>query len=511
MPTNHFEVDKVIKSFENKNNSLNDLPFKLLKIVSIYIASSLTSIFNLILNTGVYPDCLKSARVTPLYKKGDTSNPNNYRPISVLTSINKIFERLLFSRLNGFTQHFNITAKRQYGFTPNCGIMDAFFDLLSSIRLALNYKKFCLITFCDFSKAFDTLDHKRLLFKLSRIGIRGIALDLIESYLSGRTQSVSIKGISSDSVPIVHGVPQGSILSPWLFNMYVNDLSHYLSHCPPIQYANNTTIIDSDTNIDLLMTRMQTNINTFYKWTLTNYLSLNASKTKIMIFKKKRFIGPYLPIIIGDQYLQQVPSTKFLGVTIDCNLTFKEHIQSTKHKLSRLVGLSYVLGPSMNLAAAKSFYYALVQSRITYGLIFWGGTFETDIHTLQICQNKILRNLFCDKLSHNSTNELYCKLKILKISELHQLEVSKAVSMSLKLNKFPHLNNLLNNLSWPHDYETRSYSTFRLPSVSSVRDKIDFLFQSVLYWNNLPQDIKKCASINTFTQKMLDLLIGTYN
>ena len=292
--------------------------------------------------------------------------------------------------------------------------------------------------------------------------------------------------------------------------MYVNDLSYYLSHCPPIQYADDTTIIDSDLNIDILLNRAQTTMSTFHKWTIANSLFLNASKTKFMIFGKKRFIGPYLPISIGDHYLQQASCTKFLGVFIDRNLTFKEHIIKVKQKMSGLVGLSYALGPFMNLAAAKSFYYALVQSQLAYGIVFWGRTFDTDIYTLQICQNKIVHNLFSDKLHHQSTSELYFKLKILKVKDIHQLEVCKAVFKALKLNKFVHLKALLNDLTWLHDYATRSYSTFRLPTVKSACDKIYFLFQSVLYWNQLPQIIKESTTLGSFKKKIINLLISAY-
>jgi hypothetical protein len=186
------QVDTIINSFENKNNSLDDFPFKILKLISIHLSPVLANIFNLIITMGIYPTCLKCATVTPIFKSGDKLDPLNYRPICVLKSINKIFEKLLFRRLDHFFQAFNIISSQQYGFTANRGINDALFNLLGFIKGALNSGKYCIATFCDFSKAFDTIDHNRLCMKLSRYGIRGIALDLIESYLSDRSQAVRV-------------------------------------------------------------------------------------------------------------------------------------------------------------------------------------------------------------------------------------------------------------------------------------------------------------------------------
>ena len=168
MPTNENEIESVISSFQNKNNSVNDFPFKILKLISPFISEVLTDIFNGILTSGVYPNCLKSACVTSLFKAGDSLNPQNYRPISVLKSINKIFERLLLQRLSSFADTYNIMSRKQYGFTCNRGINDALFDLLGSIRKTLVCNNYCIAVICDFSKVFDTLDHHRLLLKLSR-------------------------------------------------------------------------------------------------------------------------------------------------------------------------------------------------------------------------------------------------------------------------------------------------------------------------------------------------------
>ena len=253
------------------------------------------------------------------------------------------------------------------------------------------------------------------------------ALSLIKSYLTGRTQSVILNGTVSEPMELSHGVPQGSILGPWLFNIYVNDLAYYILNNSLIQYADDTTIFSENKCIDSLMANVQNTLNLFAQWSLVNCLSLNSLKTKYMLFSHRKFVGPLLPLTINNNYLEKVSFIKFLGIQIDDSLNYREHLRLLRIKLSRLVGLSYAIGPTLNLAAAKSFYFGLVQSQLIYGIIFWGATFQTDLLRIQICQNKIVRNLFYGKLNYHSTDNLFAQLQILKVKDLCCLESCKAI------------------------------------------------------------------------------------
>ena len=252
------------------------------------------------------------------------------------------------------------------------------------------------------------------------------------------------------------------------------------------------------------MLRLQSTLTTFYNWSLANFLSLNPCKINHIIFSKRPFIGPLRLLLIGDEFLQYVACTKFLGIFIDSHLNFKENINHIRTRLSRLVGLSYAIGPTMNISAAKSFYYALVYSLLTYGVIFWGASFSCDINMLQVCQNKIVRNLF-----HNKLN-LFLQLELLKVKDIHFIETCTAVYSSIRINKFRPLKHILATLQWQHQYNTRGESTFMLPTVKSTRDKHSYVYQCTLNWNSLPNDIRSASSLYVFKRRLRLLLLNNY-
>ena len=213
---------------------------------------------NLSLKYGVVPDCLKSARVTPIYKSGSNCPRTllNYRPISILPSLSKLYEKLVHSRLLNYLDRFNLLYPRQYGFRPQHSTMDALQDL--SIQLYDNADKntYTIGVFLDLSKAFDTVNHKILLHKLHHYGIRGNAHKWFTSYLTNRKQCVEINSTKSDWLPISCGVPQGSVLGPLLFLIYINDLhsaSAQLTHVTPIMFADDTNVFHAHTNIDIVI------------------------------------------------------------------------------------------------------------------------------------------------------------------------------------------------------------------------------------------------------------------
>ena len=257
---------------------------KIVKAVAPFIAYPLNDLINLSISTGVFPDKLKIARVTPIFKSGDKTNLNNYRPISVLPFFSKIFEKAMYNRLMEYIEENNLINEKQYGFRQRRSTYMALIDLIDSITEHIENKKFCMGVFIDLSKAFDTLDHEILLGKLEQYGIRGIAHLWFKSYLSDRQQLVQFGDIKSTFNSIRCGVPQGSILGPLLFLLYINDIANIVNDCEVIMFADDTNMFLTDADSCKLIEKANLELGKLSYWFKLNKLSLNIKKKLISLF-----------------------------------------------------------------------------------------------------------------------------------------------------------------------------------------------------------------------------------
>ena len=509
-PTTAAEIHTLIKSLPNKKPSKSDFPVKILKLISVHISPLISNLINSCIINGIYPDVLKIARVVPVFKKGSKKMMQNYRPISVLKNLNKIFEKALYERISNFAEQNNLIPACQYGFTKNKSTRDAILEFLLHITPVFTNKTYGAALFADFSKAFDTIFHERLAFKLDLMGFRGITLQLIKSYLSNRKQYVDINGHYSELFSITHGVPQGSNLGPLLFNLYISDLPHFLNNSKPIQFADDTTFLLKTNSLDELINNLQREADIFSQWAFRNGLIINTTKTKVMLFSTHQ-TNLQWNVMMNNQPLEKISCYKFLGITIDDHLNFIPHLKNLRIKLSQLAGISYAVGKFFNLASAKSYYYSMVHSVILYNIIFWGGSATTYINFIQICQNKIVRNLFANKFECHTTDELFSKLNILKIKDIYHLELGQIIYKTISNDSnYEILSAELIRLGWTHHYNTRKLNNYRLPNTRIQADHRGFLFQAVLHWNKLPLDIKNSASPSGFKLNYKKLLLSHY-
>ena len=281
------EVATLIHKLDvNKSGDIYGINARLIKDAGPSMATNLSTIFNLSIKCGIFPQPLKTAKVIPIFKADSKMLPGNYRPISLLPIIGKLLERIIFKRLSSFIQKYNILFNRQYGFQTGKSTEHAHIDIQNSILNSIEQKEIPCCLFLDFAKAFDTVNHNILLHKLNHYGIRGNALTLIESYLKDREQCVQVNNATSDFEFIKHGVPQGSILGPLLFLLYINDIAESSHMLDFYLFADDTTIFISDTDPKKLEQTLNTELSNVSKWLVANKLSLNVGKSNFLLFRQ---------------------------------------------------------------------------------------------------------------------------------------------------------------------------------------------------------------------------------
>ena len=323
-PLTYDELKNAFTTLKTKTSpGFDEVSPDIVKFVFDEIAIPIKYIFNLSLKNGIFPEKLKIARVTPIFKSGEEELVNNYRPISVLPCFSKILERIMYNRLYSFLLDNNILYDKQFGFQKEHSTEHAILQLTNQILQSFEQNKLTIGIFIDLSKAFDTVNHNILLRKLSFYGIRNSNLKWFHSYLSNRKQYISTDQGNTEMETIICGVPQGSILGPLLFLIFVNDLNKSTS-LDPIMFADDTNLFYSNENIDTLFETVNKELVNINVWFQANKLSLNIKKTKFVLFHKprERNIPKDLPILkINDVELKRENSLKFLGVIVDENLT----------------------------------------------------------------------------------------------------------------------------------------------------------------------------------------------
>ena len=274
------EIQNAIINLKNSNSSgYDEFTSKFVKLSSPLLIPALEKLFNMSLSSGIYPSNLKTAKVLPIYKKGDSKSLNNYRPISILSTLNKIYEKILYTRLVSYIEKFNIFYKFQFGFRTNHSTEHALIEIVDQIRLSIDKNELTCGIFIDLSKAFDTVNHDILLKKLDHYGIRGNALNLFRSYLKNRKQYTMIENYKSKTSNISCGVPQGSVLGPLFFLLFINDLPNC---CPSGKiriFADDTNVFFHSNNIEDLISNAKSimlQLNYFFG---SNKLTLNTSKS----------------------------------------------------------------------------------------------------------------------------------------------------------------------------------------------------------------------------------------
>lgn len=462
-PTDETEVFKIFRSIRD-TNSLDacNIQSRPVKYVLHIIAPCLTYIYNTALSTGHFPTDMQLARVAVIYKKGDKNILGNYRPISVLPFFSKGLERIIHQRLHIFFVKHSVITECQYGFTKNRSTEHALLDQKEYILNNFEAQKLTIGIFVDFSKAFDSLNHNLLFAKLEHYGVRGHALSLIRSYLGSRKQYVQINHCSSDALTITHGVPQGSILGPLLFNVFINDICNVSQEAKYIMYADDCSIFLSSPNLNQLTHAANCVLQTLEQWSSFNALKINQEKTKAIIFhpKGKRLLVPP-PIFLAGGIIEYVDSIKILGITFTATMSWDAHVADISTRLSRIVGITSRQKCLLPTRTKLILYYAFFQSCLNYCFLVWGNTTLSNIQKLLALQKKMLR-LVINAPYDSPSRPIYAELRIIPVNKFFYYRVACFYKKLIGIND-PFLSRLVTVTSHQTPYLMRRANNFVLP------------------------------------------------
>lgn len=499
-PTTQQEIKNILDNLKCTAAGIDDIPPKLLKLTSTTIAAPLSYLINLAFTQGVFPVNLKTAKVIPVYKKGEKKDISNYRQVSVLPAFSKVYEKAISCRLVNFLEHNSILSECQHGFRRNRSTETALMQFTSHIYKYLDDKFHVAGVFLDLTRAFDSLDHQILIDKLFNAGIRGVPLQLFKSYLYNREQSVFCNTKYSAFGTIKQGVPQGSILGPILFLIYINDIVNISNRCKYVIFADDTTLLFADRTIPALHNKLRHDLVLIKQWIMNNKLNLNISKTNLVFFKNRSDNSVFPHVIIQNETVKQVPYCKFLGVIVDEHLNWKIHIKSVCMKLSKACGIIHRVRDQLTQKALLNVYYTLCYPHIIYCVSVWGCTWSSFIKDVSIAQKRLVR-IMCYKGKYDHTTELYRELSILDFRSVHKYFLLLAVFKSLYEQDHNSNEGMFGRAARAHD--TRgSLTNLVCPPARTTLYLNSVLCAGPRMWNSLPPQIKLITNLYSFKKQL---------
>ena len=522
------EVMDIINQLQSKSTGPHSIPVNLLKLIPDLILDPLCKIISNSFITGIFPDALKISKVIAIHKGESTEDLNNYRPISLLSIFDKIIEKLMHKRLYSFLDEHSILFKNQFGFRKNNSTSFALIQITEKIKETIEKKKYGCGIFIDLRKAFDTVNHEILLKKLEHYGIRGTALIWFKSYLFNRQQFVFHNGESSRLQYITSGVPQGSVLGPLLFLIYINDLPNISSVLDFYLFADDTNIYYEADTPEKLESTMNRELIKLRTWLIVNRLSLNINKTNFVVFHPyNKPLKQSITLKINKKAILEKDHVKYLGIIIDSTLSWRIHIDNLSTKISRSIGLLYKIRPFVNIKLMKTLYYSLVYPYLIYAIEVWGSADNTHLNKLLILQKRIVRLItYSDKRQEDysffSSDPLFYIMEIHKIQDIFKIMIAKFIFNCLNEK------NPVNFHSWyilttqMHRHNTRSKfidiqnhtltRTLFVPTARTSKYGLKLLkVQGPKIWNRIPPVLRISTSIIGFIKNYKKNLLNSYN
>ena len=504
------DVISYIGSLKNKTScGFDEISPQILKLSTPFIADSLTYLLNLCLSKNYFPDEFKYAKIIPLYKKGDSNDVNNYRPISLLPAISKVLERHMHIHLTHFIDTYSLLHDSQSGFrkhhsceTTLCKITDSWLRDINN-RLAVG------VIFIDLTKAFDLINHDVLIHKLKIYGFDDSCMQLFKSYLSNRTQSVYLRGVNSFKTCTRRGVPQGSILGPVLFSLYINDLPLVIPHAKCNLFADDTSLHHASFNIDDINHCLNASMTSIDNWCNANDMIIHPEKNESMLVctrqKRQRMKEKRLNIKYKDSIIRQVSEHRLLGVIIDHNLNWQEHVSFLiKHVSSTVFQMSQIKN-FLNEHSRRLFYFSFIQSRLNYCSIIWGNCPSSTLKPLVSLQKRSVKMISKIKSSDRSMTKIFKEHNILPLSSL------------IKYNTLVLMHKVVHQVCPQYIrslfcFKNQRYSYRAIvPKTNIDLFKMSLSFRGSKEWNTLPYSFRQLPVLSVFKSRLKVLIFDTFD
>ena len=493
--------DEIASLKTNKATGPDNIPAKILKTAIDEIYNLLTYLFNVTVATCTFPSEMKQADITPIFKKDNSTKKKNYRPISVLPSTSKIFERIMYKQI--YNHMKSILSPLLCGFREGYSTQHALLRLVEDLKAALDEKLIAGTVMMDLSKAFDCLPHDLLIAKLHAYGFSDNALKLLYDYLQGRVQRVKLNSNYSEWRDVIKGVPQGSVLGPLLFNIFLNDIFLFLDKSEICNYADDNTIWTKGQKINTIIPILESEISTLNKWFKDNCMLLNEEKCKYIIIEPQRTKSGESEIRIGDHSVKNTDKETLLGVVLDNHLKFDHHIKKICNEAGKKISALARIAPYLGTDKRKLLMKTFITTYFNYCPIVWMFCSRKMNNLINNVHKRALRVAYND---YDSTFEVLLSKD--HATTIHQQNLQRlAIEMyKTKINQNPNfLNDIFKFHQSSYDLRNEAYSSKKPNTVIYGTETVSYRCSQI--WNNLPIEVRNANNLEIFKRQIKQITI----
>ena len=485
-------IEKIIDKIKiDVATGIDGIPSKIIKQAKTVISPFITKIINISFETKKFPDILKSAIIKPIYKKEDKNDISNYRPISILPVISKIFERASLNQLLIFFENHCLLSGLQHAYRKNHGTITCLFELLNEIYELIDGKFKVALVSLDLSKAFDTINHDLLLKKLKSFNLGSESVDFLQSYLSNRTQISKFSKYTSTVEEIKSGVPQGSILGPFLFLCFVNDLPNTFGKtCKFMAYADDTQLLVFDKNLENLKKKVENVIEVAQNWYNQNGMKNNSSKSEILVISTKKEDKILIEVLENGQkkFVKSKKWIKVLGVYIDHLLSWSKQIGVVKKNATNIIRKIHRINKFLPLKLKLTLYNTLIVPIFNYADIIWGGCLKKQAKRLQVSQNFAVRSIL-GKSKYDSGKEALKELNLLNLEQRRVVHESVFAHKGLTGNLPKNVQNRYKLYLPKMSTRKSKHQKLNIPRHNLSKFKKSPIYRTIKSWNKAPVNL----------------------